>query len=83
MFQFSARSSVLLFVGLIAGYLAGVGTGTSSFVLSDVTEEPRREAFKAGSVLNEPILREISATLKRIETKVEKVEKNMAAAKKN
>lgn len=74
------RWSCVLSLGLIVGYLAGVGTGPSSVVRSDVTEEPRREAFKAGGVLNEPVLREIAATLKRIESRVEKIEKNMAPA---
>lgn len=73
----SCRSISVLSIGLLVGYLAGVGTGPSSVVRSDITEEPRREAFKAGGVINEPILREISATLKRIETRVEKIEKNM------
>lgn len=71
------RSIGVLLIGLLIGYLAGVGGGPTSVVRSDITEEPRREAFKAGGVINEPILREIAATLKRIETRVEKIEKNM------
>ncbi len=67
--------SVLL-AGIVIGYLIGIGGAPSARVWSDVTEEPRREAFKAGGVINEPVLREISATLKRIESRVEKIEKN-------
>jgi hypothetical protein len=71
----SRKSVGVLLLGIMLGYLAGIGS-PSAVVRSDVTEEPRREAFKAGSVLNEPVLREIAATLKRIESRVEKIEKN-------
>jgi hypothetical protein len=73
----SRKSIAVLLLGLVMGYLVGIGS-PSAVVLSDVTEEPRREAFKAGSVLNEPVLREMAATLKRIESRVEKIEKNTA-----
>jgi hypothetical protein len=73
-----SRSVFLLLLGLGLGYLAGMTAGPLSVVRADVTEEPRRESFKAGSVLNEPILREIAATLVRIETRVERIEKNMS-----
>ena len=71
----------LVACGIFAGYLAG---GISSPVLSvraEVTETPRREAFKAAGAADEPILREISATLKRIESRVERIEKNTAVKK--
>lgn len=70
------KSACLLLSVLALGYLMGVASAPSLVVRAEVTEEPRREAFKAGGVLNEPVLREISATLKRIETRVEKIEKN-------
>lgn len=73
------RSISLLVVGIGLGYLAGIAAAPVSFVRAEVTEEPRRESFKAGSVANEPVLREISATLQRIETQVERIERNMAA----
>lgn len=80
---FSRFGSVwLILCGLIVGYLAGVASAPS--VSADITEEPRRETFKAGGLSNEPLLREISATLKRIEQRVERIEKNItppAAAK--
>lgn len=68
----------LLILGLGLGYVAGIATGPSSSARAEVTEEPRREALKAGSVINEPILREIAATLKRIETGIDGIEKNTA-----
>ena len=74
--SFPSRSWSVLLAGLVLGYLIGIGGAPSARVWSDVTEEPRREAFKAGGVINEPVLREISATLKRIESRVEKIEKN-------
>lgn len=72
----------LVIAGLAVGYLAGISS--APIAQAEVTEEPRREAFKAGSVLNEPVLREIAATLVRIETRMDRIEKTMnpqAAAK--
>ena len=72
------RSLCLLLGGIGLGYLAGIAAAPSASVRAEVTEEPRREAFKAGGVLNEPVLREIAATLKRIEARVDRIEKNTA-----
>lgn len=63
-------------VGLLVGVLVGSTMNTSLQVRADVTELPRREAFKDGGVLNEAVLREISATLKRMETRLEQIQKN-------
>jgi len=76
---FNVRSVGLLVCGLVLGYALSQGTVSTSVVQAEVTEEPRRDAFKAGGVLNEPVLREIAATLKRIETKLEKFEKQVKA----
>ena len=73
------RSIGLLLFGLVLGYVASLGSVPTSVAQAEVTEAPRREAFKAGGVLNEPVLREIAATLKRIETKLEKFERNAKA----
>jgi hypothetical protein len=72
-----SRSVALLLVGIGLGYLAGISATPTSTARADVTEEPRREAFKAGSLVNEPILREIAATLVRIENRVERIEKHV------
>ncbi|MDB5340628.1 MAG: hypothetical protein JWN70_6247 [Planctomycetaceae bacterium] len=72
----SFRTISLLLIGMGLGYAAGTISAPSSVLLAEVTEEPRREAFKAGAVANEPILREIAATLKRIETQVGRFPKN-------
>ena len=69
------RTVFLLLVGIGLGYIAGISSSRSTVAHADITEEPRREAFKAGSVINEPVLREIAATLLRIESKVERIEK--------
>jgi hypothetical protein len=67
-------------VGLAFGYLAGSVMEMSRPARAEVTETPRRETFKDGSVLNEGVLREIAATLKRIETRVDRIEKNTTPA---
>ncbi len=74
------RPVYLLILGLGLGYLTGTAGGRPVPATAEVTEEPRREALKAGSVINETVLREISATLKRIETRVEAIEKNTTPA---
>jgi hypothetical protein len=66
----------LLSAGIVLGYLASFAVAPTAIVRAEVTEEPRREAFKAGAVLNEPVLREIAATLKRIETHMERIDKH-------
>ena len=63
-------------VGLAIGYLAGSVLDVPHPARAEVTETPRRETFKDGGILNEGVLREISATLKRIETRVDRIEKN-------
>ncbi len=67
--------------GVIVGYLAGLISSPALSVRAEVTETPRREAFKAAGAADEPILKEISATLKRIESRVERIERNTAAKK--
>ena len=71
------RSLHVLLLGLGVGYLMGIAATPSTLVQAEVTEEPRREAFKAGGLGNEPILREIAATLVRIENRVERIEKTV------
>lgn len=75
-----SHSLQMLLLGLGLGYLAGIGAAPSASIHAEVTEEPRREAFKAGGVLNEPILRDIAATLVRIESRVEKIEHSVVPA---
>lgn len=70
------RSTYLVAAGMLVGYLAGIASSGSAVVRADITEEPRREAFKPGALVNEPLLREIAGTLKKIEQRVERIEKN-------
>jgi hypothetical protein len=64
--------------------LAGIGVGFVGslaapvvVVRGDVTEEPRREAFQPGALVNQTILKEMAATLKRIEDHVQEIEKKI------
>jgi hypothetical protein len=63
-----------LLLGLAAGYAAGIAAQPSSTLQAEVTELPRREAFLAGGERSEVVLREIAATLKRMDTRVERIE---------
>jgi hypothetical protein len=68
--------AALLAIGLTVCYLLGQSGGPRRSAQADVTETPRREAFQAGGVLNEPTLKEISATLKRIEAKMDRFQRD-------
>jgi len=63
-----------LLLGLAAGYAAGIAAQSSSAVQAEVTELPRREAFQAGGERSEIVLRDIAAILKRMDTRVERIE---------
>jgi len=71
------RLARLAGVGLIlaAGYLAGQTAGPSR---ADVTELPRREAFLAGGERSEIVLRDVLTVLKRIDARLETIEKKVA-----
>lgn len=81
-FRRAATSSwVLLVLGLALGYLTGISSSPNSTgARADVTEEPRREAFKPGDVVNQPVLREMAATLKRIEDQIVRIEKKIPSS---
>lgn len=63
-----------LLLGIVAGYAAGIAAQSSSAVHAEVTELPRREAFQAGGERSEIVLRDIAAILKRMDTRVERIE---------
>jgi hypothetical protein len=64
-----------LLLGIAAGYAAGIAAQSSSALHAEVTELPRREAFQAGGERSEIVLRDIAAILKRMDTRVEQIEK--------
>lgn len=66
-----------LCVGIAAGYAAGVAARPAP-LHADVTETPRREVFMAGGERAEIVLREISAILKRMDARVERIESTVA-----
>ncbi len=63
-----------LLLGIAAGYAAGIAAQSSSSAHAEVTELPRREAFQAGGERSEIVLRDIAAILKRMDTRVERIE---------
>lgn len=80
--QFKSRQRLgwtlgLLLVGAI-GFAAGAVWQASSTVHADVTELPRRDAFLAGGERSELVLREISGTLKKMDGRLERIEKVVA-----
>jgi hypothetical protein len=76
-----------LLAGIVAGYAAGIAAQSSSSLHAEVTELPRREAFQAGGERSELVLRDIAAILKRMDTRLDRIEhvvvgKGAAEAKK-
>jgi hypothetical protein len=63
---------------LLAGYMAGQAGRASREVCADVTELPRREAFLAGGERSEIVLRDLLTVLKRIDSRLENIEKTVA-----
>ena len=67
-----------LAIALTAGFLAGTAAGPPPAARADVRRTQPREAFQAGSERNESVLREIAATLNRIDSRVERIEKSLS-----
>ncbi|MCA9076292.1 MAG: hypothetical protein KDA93_14780 [Planctomycetaceae bacterium] len=62
---------------LLAGYFMGRVTSGPSIAHADVRQTPRREAFQSGDELSVGVLKEISATLKRIDGRLERMEQQI------
>ena len=67
----------LLMISLAAtiGFAAGRLVEPTPEAAADTRRAPAREAFKSGGARSEAILKEISATLTRIEERVTSIEK--------
>lgn len=63
-----------LLLGIAAGYAAGIAAQSSTSLHAEVTELPRREAFQAGGERSEIVLRDIVAVLKRMDTRLDRIE---------
>lgn len=62
-------------LALGTGYIAGQSSLHTAPAQADVTELPRREAFMAGGERSELVLREISATIKKMDGRLENIER--------
>ena len=69
---------------LLMGILiAAIALRSGAPVSAEVREETPREAFKSGGERSEIVLREISETLKRIDARLERLEKFAQLANKD
>ena len=71
------RQYGLASVFLAAGFIAGVLYQNQDSAHADIRESAPREAFQSGGERSETQLKEIAATLLRIEKKIAEVERNM------
>jgi hypothetical protein len=67
-----------LSIAIAAGFLAGSADRPGPQTMAEVRRTPPREAFQGGDERSEVVLREIAATLTRIESRVERIEKSLA-----
>jgi hypothetical protein len=68
--------------GLLLGFIVGAGVGSAMLVPAlseaDVRQSPPRAAFLSGGERSEKVLVEISETLKRIDQRLERLEKHVS-----
>ena len=64
-----------LLIAIVAGFLAGSADRPGPQAVAEIRRTPPREAFQGGDERSEVVLREIAATLARIESRVERIEK--------
>ena len=67
-------SITVVCVCLAGGFLTGICWQAVPSAQADVRQGPQREAFKSGGERSAEVLTEIAATLKRIETRVDRIE---------
>lgn len=77
------RAAIVALMVLTAGYIIGNANSQPQATFADVRKTPPRAAFESGSERSETVLRDISATLKRIERRVERIEKSVTAPEKD
>lgn len=68
---------------LATGFVAGVLYQEQESARADIRKGPTREAFQSGGERSETQLKEISATLLRIEKKIADVERRMTGDNRN
>ena len=69
------HSFVVLLVVLAGGFLTGNSWRQPSVAHAEVRRKPPRETFQSGGARSEVVLREIAATLKRIDSRMERIER--------
>jgi hypothetical protein len=67
--------SLLLLCGLAVGYGIAQWNSAPQLLQAEVRETTPRAAFQAGSERSEAVLKEIAATLKTIDGRIERLEK--------
>ena len=72
------RSWLLTCVVLAVGFVFGSAARQPDVVQADVRRTASRPAFKSGSERSEAILREIASTLKRIEGRIDRIERSVS-----
>jgi len=73
------RSWLPVFVALIVGFLIANAGHQPSTAMAEIRKTQKRTAFQSGAARSETLLREISTTLKRIDVRLQRIERAAAA----
>ncbi len=66
---------LLVLSGVVVGYVVGQARNDADFVWGEVRETTQRSTFQSGSERSEAVLREIAATLKTMDGRLQRIEK--------
>jgi hypothetical protein len=72
--SFGLRSVALIALGALLGFWVSSAPGRPEEARAGVRESAQPKAFLSGSERMEPILREIAATLKQLDGRVQRIE---------
>jgi len=71
------RNSFPSLIVLAIGYMLGTASTVATSTHADIRKTPSRQAFKSGSERSEAVLREIASTVKRMDTRLARIEKSV------
>lgn len=74
------RQGIPYLLMLLIGYGIGATTSTEQWARAEVRQPPRREAFLSGSERSETVLKGMEAVLKRMDGRLERIERAVTTA---
>ena len=79
----SWKAHILVALAVLAiGYMFGSMSGVATPAHADIRKTPAREAFQSGGERSEVVLREIAGILKRMDKRLERIERAVTQSNK-